>query len=442
MATIEFDIFSMNDEPSSSERLDVNIWGAAGRPDQPFYIGNGVNYNASTNYWLEVRYSVQDIPIYYSRNILPIPVFENNDQLKSRMEDFLNDQIQVIGYGDMYPDTSLQFKRKKYSYDGPDDEPREGSTYTLTITVDTGTVFGYSGPVERMVKLLFYLEPEQVEQFLRSFVDDIERANLGRHPDPADLPPGFSNWPLVHAINRRAYNQVSNSYNAKYFENPHLAEAFDHWIADLPIRGEILDVGCGHGIPVMEQLVHKGFQVTGCDLSPVMLEQARQQFPAVSFLECAINELEAEARFDGICSFSSMLYMDPIDFFHSVYRLHRALKPGGLLFLFGYDPHPGSRSGLYHVDLKHWMWGGNRGIEETVQALEEHGYFKVLKTANVITEDERQEYIDRWRDRKKKEHEERVKNLSPGDPIPTLDLSTPPTNLAYPYVVVAQKQER
>jgi SAM-dependent methyltransferase len=440
MATIEFEVFRMNEEPPSSERLDVNVWGTAGRPDQPFYIGNGVNFNASSNYWLEIRYSVRDIPIFYSRNILSSPVSTNTDQLKSRMEDFLKDQVQVMGFGDMYPDTSLLLKRDKHTYDGPDDEPLEGVTYTLTITLDTGSVFGWSGPMERMVKFIFYLEPEQADQFLRSFVDDIERANRGKHPNPADLPMGFSNWPLVHELNRRAYDKVSTSYSARYFENPHLAEAFNLWMEDLPKGGQILDAGCGHGIPVIEQLIKGGFQVTGCDLSSVMLEQARNKFPTVTFWECAINELEAEARFDGVCSFSSMLYMDPIDFYHSVYRLHQALKPGGLLFLFGYDPHPSSRSGLYHVDLKHWMWGGNRGIEETVQALEEHGYFKVLKTANVITEEERQEYIDRWCARKKKEHEERVKNLSPGDPIPVLDLSTPPANLAYPYVVVAQKQ--
>jgi hypothetical protein len=64
--------------------------------------------------------------------------------------------------------------------------------------------------------------------------------------------------------------------------------------------------------------------------------------------------------------------------------------------------HPGNRSYLFYVDLKQWMWGGNCVIEETVQLLEAHGYFKVLETAKVITEEERQEYIDRWPKRKEK----------------------------------------
>jgi SAM-dependent methyltransferase len=328
-------------------------------------------------------------------------------------------------------------KRETYGH-----KDSEFAQYILTINLDMGAVFGHAGPGERMLAFRWDIEAEEGIDFMRAFIDEIERANQGLHPDPGSLPMSFSDWPFAREINRRAYDKVSTSYKSNDFDNPLLAEAFQRWLSDLPEGAHILDTGCGSGSPVIEQLLASGFQVTGCDLSHEMLSKARQQFPEVEFREGAITELKSEALFEGACSFSSMLYLDLIDFFQSIHRLYLALKPGGLLFLYGYDLHPSWRGMPYHVDLKQWLWGGTRGIDETVQALEEHGYFKVLKTANVITEDERLERIEGWRTYRKKEYENLVKNMPPDHQIPEPDLSTPPANLAYPFVVVAQKQAR
>ena len=80
-----------------------------------------------------------------------------------------------------------------------------------------------------------------------------------------------------------------------------------------------------------------------------------------------MTQLELEAEFDGACSLSSMLYLDPIDFFHAIYRLYRALKPGGLLFLYAYDTHPGWRGHPFDQVLDQWMWSWTRSLDEAVQ---------------------------------------------------------------------------
>jgi len=84
--------------------------------------------------------------------------------------------------------------------------------------------------------------------------------------------------------------------------------------------------GCGHGEPVIARLLEKGYQVTGCDLSPEMLRIARQQFRQVTLINQDASLLTQEAEFDAACSFSSLLYLDPIDLLNSIRRLHRALK--------------------------------------------------------------------------------------------------------------------
>jgi SAM-dependent methyltransferase len=246
-----------------------------------------------------------------------------------------------------------------------------------------------------------------------------------------------------------------------------LKKAFDGWMKELPRGGYVLDAGCGHGVPVITRLLKKGFQVTGSDFSPAMLESARKKFPRVSFRERAITDIEEESIFDGVCSFSSILYLDTIDLFNSIYRLYRALKPGGRLFLFGYDLHPTWRGVPLHEDLNHWMWGGTFSKEEISNALEEHGYFKVTKAEDVDTEKEREKRVEQVRLSEQKEYERlmghfpslnhMVEKIQSAEGMHLLEGFHLPENLsqllpanipinsgrvAYPYVVIAEKNGR
>jgi hypothetical protein len=63
-----------------------------------------------------------------------------------------------------------------------------------------------------------------------------------------------------------------------------------------------------------------------------------------------------------------MLYLDPIDLSHSIYRLYQALKPGGQLFLYAYDTHPSWRGLPYSVEINQWMWSWTYCMEEAAQA--------------------------------------------------------------------------
>lgn len=443
MAKIEIVKETEGDAPRSVECLEVLVWGTGGYSDQEFCIGSGANFNARTNYWLEIRYSVQDVTVFYTRNILSFPDARNAAMLEADLEKFINDEYPAFGFGDMLPETYLSLKRTKSSYPGPDGETRSSVTYSLKVAADIGAVFGYEAPGIRMVEFsLDYIDLEAGLRFMREFIHELSEAHESHHPNPGSLPQGHSDWPFARQINIQAYDQISLSYQEDYFTNPLLTEAFDSWLADLPAAGHILDAGCGHGDPVIARLLEKGFQVTGSDLSQSMLGRASQQFPGVQLWECAITEIDVEAVFDGACSFQSMLYLDPIDLFHSIYRLYRALKPGGLLFLHAYDLHPGWRGYPYRLDLHQWMWGQTHAMDDVADAIEEHGYFKVLKTLDVTTETERLERIERWRSETQKQHDELVKKLPPDRPVPAPDLSNPPNNLSYPYIVVAQKQTK
>ena len=77
-------------------------------------------------------------------------------------------------------------------------------------------------------------------------------------------------------------------------------------------------------------------------------------------------------------------------------------------------------------------------MEEVARMLEEHGYFKVLKTQDVTTDDESAERTSSWVGSRKRQHEELVKNF-PDANLVEPDFLLSPGNLAYIYTIIARR---
>ena len=138
MAKIEIIKAADQDSPCSVECLEVNIWGVGGRRGQQFEIGSGVNFDASGDFWLEIRYSLQEIPLFYSRNILTYLGPHDTAGLEAELEKFLSEEYGGFGFGDMLPETSIMLKRTKSSYTGTDNEIHDSVQYSLKICADIG----------------------------------------------------------------------------------------------------------------------------------------------------------------------------------------------------------------------------------------------------------------------------------------------------------------
>ena len=105
----------------------------------------------------------------------------------------------------------------------------------------------------------------------------------------------------------------------------------------LPPRSEILDVPCGNGRLSIE-LAARGFTVTGVDISPEFLTEARliaeERRLSIAFEKRDMRDLPWPGRFDGVfCFGSSFGFLDDkgnLDFLISVAR---TIKPGGRFVL-------------------------------------------------------------------------------------------------------------
>ena len=99
----------------------------------------------------------------------------------------------------------------------------------------------------------------------------------------------------------------------------------------------LLDVGCGLGLHACE-LTRRGYIVVGLDLSLPMLsraaDEAQDQGFKINFLHADMREMSFENAFDAVLSWGTTFgYFDDEVNRTVLERMHRALKPGGLLLL-------------------------------------------------------------------------------------------------------------
>jgi len=108
------------------------------------------------------------------------------------------------------------------------------------------------------------------------------------------------------------------------------------WVARalrlIPPGGTVLDAPCGTGkyFPV---LAAAGHPVVGADQSAGMLAQARARGIAVALEHVALQDLSYAQEFDAVITVDAMENVAPEDWPLVLANLHRAARPGGVMYL-------------------------------------------------------------------------------------------------------------
>jgi uncharacterized protein YceH (UPF0502 family) len=155
-----------------------------------------------------------------------------------------------------------------------------------------------------------------------------------------------------------AYDTVATAYADELLDELD-RKPFDRWLlerlASLAEGGPVADVGCGPG-QVTAHLAMAGAAVTGIDLSPGMVGEARRRFPELRF---EVGDLAAlvEGRWAGIAAWYSLVHLAPQELLAALGSLVAALRPGGWLALAVHEGDEG-----HHLD--EW-WGHPVDIDFT-----------------------------------------------------------------------------
>jgi SAM-dependent methyltransferase len=110
----------------------------------------------------------------------------------------------------------------------------------------------------------------------------------------------------------------------------------------IPPGSDVLDLGCGAGIPMTAALA-EGRAVTGVDLSSTQLAMARRNVPGATFLQADMTALTFEpASFDAVVAFYSLTHVPRDEQAELLGHIRSWLRPGGIfLASMGADDEPG-----------------------------------------------------------------------------------------------------
>ncbi len=101
--------------------------------------------------------------------------------------------------------------------------------------------------------------------------------------------------------------------------------------SNLAKGARILDVGCGVGT-LARRLDRNGYSVTAVDLVGGMLEKAREVSSGVEWIHAPFgDQVAAKKSFDAVVCLGYLEYQERSG--KELVRMHRLLKPGGLLIL-------------------------------------------------------------------------------------------------------------
>jgi SAM-dependent methyltransferase len=108
------------------------------------------------------------------------------------------------------------------------------------------------------------------------------------------------------------YDEIAERYLDWSLESdwPGRRRYLGYLLTALPESGDVLELGCGAGLPVTRALLDAGHRVTAVDISASQLELARRNVPEARLVKADITEVDLpEASFDGVCAFYSLTHV-------------------------------------------------------------------------------------------------------------------------------------
>ncbi|KAJ4319425.1 hypothetical protein N0V94_003929 [Neodidymelliopsis sp. IMI 364377] len=94
---------------------------------------------------------------------------------------------------------------------------------------------------------------------------------------------------------------------------------------------DILELGCGPGVPVLKLLLDEGAQVVANDISIKQIEMAKARFPAAKLSAGDMTALTFDPEsFHGVVSFYTLFHLPRSKLKAMLTKIYDWLKPGGV----------------------------------------------------------------------------------------------------------------
>jgi SAM-dependent methyltransferase len=135
---------------------------------------------------------------------------------------------------------------------------------------------------------------------------------------------------------RGAYDAIARHYDREIGDElaaKPLDRALLEALLELAGPGRVADVGCGPG-HVTRWIAARHHDVVGVDLSPVMIDVARERAPELSFQVASMLDLPVgDGSWSGIVALYSIIHLTPDQLAAAFRELARTLRTGGWLLV-------------------------------------------------------------------------------------------------------------
>lgn len=160
----------------------------------------------------------------------------------------------------------------------------------------------------------------------------------------------------IHANTPDVYQQHAAGWDRRRPRTLIEAPWLERFVAGLPARAEILDLGCGAGEPIARYFIDRGYAVTGVDAAPAMIRICRGRYPNARWHVMDMRALALDQRFHGIIGWDSFFHLNAGEQRAVLPRLANHLYDRGALML-TVGPEAGEQLGrvegmpVYHASL-------------------------------------------------------------------------------------------
>ncbi|KAJ7782144.1 S-adenosyl-L-methionine-dependent methyltransferase [Mycena olivaceomarginata] len=133
----------------------------------------------------------------------------------------------------------------------------------------------------------------------------------------------------------------------------------------LPAGADVLEFGCGAGVPATQALIEHGLNVIGNDISAAQISLARVHVPKATLIQGDMLTLDfAPGSFDAVLGFYSIFHLPKEEQALMIEKIRGWLRPGGwLLCNFHFDEGDIVREGWIEPEVK--MFSSGLGVEGT-----------------------------------------------------------------------------
>lgn len=152
----------------------------------------------------------------------------------------------------------------------------------------------------------------------------------------------FSSGACTGALNRASYNEIAREWDGARTAFVLRERAYlDALLAGMPPGARVLDLGCGTGRPMAEEVAARGHRVTGVDQAEALLALAAARMPRERWIHARLEDLAFDETFDAAICWDALFHVPRAHHAAILAGIARSLRPGGRAMLtVGGSAHP------------------------------------------------------------------------------------------------------